>query len=192
MISGRSLTAGEITLAQSMFQDAIAYRLVSIHDEKYVFLQPANSGMTPNGRIYVDGVYSVDYSTESPQQQAFFIHEMTHVWQHQNKILAIGVIGSAILEIIRRLGDYDSAYPYLLDSSKDLTDYNLEQQAAIVEDYFRLTKLGLLPRRAQFLYSPASALHPSGAPTRQLYETVLHKFLRDPSYGQSGHRHTGY
>ena len=59
------------------------------------------------------------------------------------------VIGSAILEIIGRLGDYDSAYSYVLDASNDLTDYNLEQQASIVEDYFRLTKLGLQPRRAQ-------------------------------------------
>ncbi len=182
-MSDRSLTEGEIKLAKPIFKDSIDYSAVRVHDGKYIFFQPGNSGMTPNGEIYVDGIYSADYSGESPQRQAFFIHEMTHVWQYQNGILTAGVVGSAILEIIGRLGDYDSAYPYVLDSAKDLTDYNLEQQASIVEDYFRITKLGLLPRRAQLPYSRVCTPNPPGTPTRQLYETVLRKFLQDPAYG---------
>ena len=182
-MSGRSLTEGEIKLAKPIFKGSIDYALVRVHDEKYIFFQPGNSGMTPNGEIYVDGAYSADYSAESPQRQAFFIHEMVHVWQYQNGILTAGVIGSAILEIIGRLGDYDSAYSYVLDASNDLTDYNLEQQASIVEDYFRLTKLGLQPRRAQLPYSRTCRPNPPGTPTRQLYETVLRKFLQDPTYG---------
>lgn len=179
----RSLTDGEKRLARDIFGDSIDYSRVRVHDGKYIFFQPDNSGMTPNGEIYVAGIYSADYSGESPQRRAFFIHEMVHVWQYQNGILTAGVIGSAILEMIGRGGDYGSAYPYVLDSSRDLTDYNLEQQAAIVEDYFRLTRLGLQPRRARLPYSRTCRPNPRGTPTRQLYETVLRKFLQDPTYG---------
>ena len=175
----RDLTQGEKDLAKEIFKNSIQYSKVKIHDDKYIFFQPDNSGMTPNGEIYVDGIYSADYSGESPQLQAFFIHEMTHVWQHQNGVLTAGVIGSAILEIIGNAGDYDSAYPYVLDASKDLTDYGLEQQASIIEDYFRLIKHGLQPRRARTPYQRFCAPHP---PMRQLFEAVLRKFLQNPSY----------
>ena len=60
-MSGRSLTEGEIKLAKPIFKDSIDYSLVRVHDEKYIFFQPGNSGMTPNGEIYVDGAYSADY-----------------------------------------------------------------------------------------------------------------------------------
>lgn len=144
----RRLTQGEISLANDVFGGSIDMTRVKIHDGKFIFFQPNDSGMTPNGQIYVSGTYSADYAGEPPQRQAFFIHEMVHVWQHQTGVLAAGVIGSAIIEIIGRAGDYDSAYPYVLEEAKDLTEYGLEQQASIVEDYFRLTKLDLQPRRA--------------------------------------------
>jgi hypothetical protein len=180
---GRSLTEGEQQLAMRVFGRSIGFSRVRVHEEKYAFFQPDNSGMTPNGEIYVDGIYSADYSGESPQRKAFFIHEMVHVWQYQNGILTTGVMGSAILEMIGRIGDYDSAYPYVLDASRDLTDYNLEQQASIIEDYFRLTRLGLQPRRARLPYSRTCTPNPRGTPTPRLYETVLRRFLQDPTYG---------
>jgi hypothetical protein len=180
----RPLTQGEKDLAKPIFRDAVNYSLVRIHDGKYMFFQPDNNGMTPNGEIHVAGIYSSDYSGEGPSRQAFFIHEMVQVWQYQTGILTAGVIGSAILEVIGTLGDYDSAYPYVLEGSNDLTNYNLEQQAAVVEDYFRVTKLGLEPRRAQLPYSRTCSPNPRGKPTRQLYETVLRHFLQDPTYGK--------
>lgn len=170
----RRLTPGEIKLVKDVFGESIDTSRVRIHDEKYIFFQPDNSGMTPNGEIYVHGAYSPDFSSEAGQSQAFFIHEMVHVWQHQTGVLAGGVIGSAIIEMIGRLGDYGSAYPYVLDESKDLTDYGLEQQASIVEDYFRITRLSDKPRRAR---GPT-------APNRALYEKVLHRFITDPTYGR--------
>jgi hypothetical protein len=116
---------------------------------------------------------------------------MVHVWQYQNGILSAGVIGSAILEMIGTGGDYSSAYPYVLDEGRDLTDYNLEQQASIVEDWFRLTRLGLQPRRARLPYSrTCGATAPAGTPTRALYEKVLRRFLRDPTYGNTRYSRT--
>ncbi len=170
----RKLTQGEVRLVRDVFGDSIDVSRVKVHDEKYIFFQPDNSGMTPNGEIYIHGAYSADFSAARPDSQAFFIHEMVHVWQHQTGVLAGGVIGSAIVEMIGRLGDYGSAYPYVLDASKDLTDYGLEQQASIVEDYFRITRLGDEPRKAR---DPTS-------PNRALYEKVLHRFITDPTYGR--------
>ena len=178
----RALTQGEVALATQLYGSAIDYAQVKVHDGKYMFFQPNNSGMTPNGEIYVQGIYSADYSLESPQLQGFFIHEMAHVWQYQTGILSLGVIGSAIVEMIGRAGDYDSAYGYVLNASKDLTDYNLEQQASILEDYFRLTRLGLEPRRAKAAYSRTCNPAQPGPTARQLYEAVLHRFLHDPTY----------
>lgn len=187
----RTLTQGEMSLVKSVFGNSLDLARVRVHDEKYIFFQPDNSGMTPNGELYVHGVYSADYSSDRPNRQAFFIHEMVHVWQHQTGVLAGGVIGSAIVEMIGRLGDYGSAYPYVLDGAKDLTDYGLEQQASIVEDYFRITRLGDEPKRAR---APASRVCCPSQPTlsnRALYEKVLHRFLNDPTYGRRPRRVCG-
>jgi len=181
----RALTSGEIQLAKKVFKGSINYTLVKVHDEKYAFFQPDNSGMTPNGEIHVQGIYKADYSVATKSLQSFFIHEMTHVWQYQRGILTLGVIGSAILEIIGQAGDYDAAYPYVLDTKKDLTDYNLEQQASIVEDYFRITQLGLEAHNARAPYRrTCSPGHPSPS-DRKLYEAVLRRFLHDPTYSYS-------
>jgi type VI secretion system secreted protein VgrG len=174
----RPLTQGEISITRDIFKDSLDLSRVRIHARKFIFFQPDDSGMTPNGQIYVHGTYSGDYANEDALRKAFFIHEMVHVWQHQTGVLALGVIGSAIVEMIRRAGNYDAAYPYALDPAKDLKHYGLEQQASLIEDYFRLTRLGLQPRRA---LSPV-------APERALYEQVLHRFLSEPTYGRRPRR----
>ena len=67
-MSERALTAGEIALAKRMFKDSIDYSTVKIHNEKYLPVQPDESGMTPNGEIYAAGArtYSNDYALENP------------------------------------------------------------------------------------------------------------------------------
>ena len=44
-----------------------------------------------------------------------------------------------------RLGDYEDAYPYDLSDSDDLTDFNIEQQASIIEDFWRVARTPPLP-----------------------------------------------
>jgi len=183
-VVSRSLTSGEQELAQPIFKDAVDYSRVRIHNRRYIPFQPNNCGLTPRGTVYAVGIYSPDYSREGPHLRAFFIHEMVHVWQHQGKILRLGVIGSAVLEMIRNRGNYSLAYPYVLDPAMDLTDYNLEQQAAIVEDYFRLTKLRLSPQHARLSQVGKGRLDPRGTPALRLYEVVLSRFLQDPTYGK--------
>ena len=92
--AGRALSEGEISLAKDVFGDSIDYSTVRLRDEDYVPWQGKDYVMAPNGHIYfgeeLRGV--ADWSLESLQRQGLFIHEMTHVWQHQHgvNVLLVG------------------------------------------------------------------------------------------------------
>ncbi len=176
MATSRPLTAGEIALAKQVFKGSLDYAKVKVHNDTYIFFQPETVWMTPNGEIYCGKkVYTADFSAESKNYHAYFIHEMTHVWQYQ---MGMSVRSMAVGEMIENLGDYDEAYNYTLASSKDLLDYGLEQQAQIVEDYYRLqiAKTGRTSSRLKNKI-PQSKQLPA-------YKAVLSKFLSNPSYAK--------
>ena len=84
--TSRHLTPGEAALVRSMFGDAIETARVRLVLGKWWPFQPKRSAMAPMGDIYFHpdgGGWSDDFSTETLGRQAFFIHEMTHVWQAQ-------------------------------------------------------------------------------------------------------------
>ena len=82
----RPLTTGEVTLARSIFGDAIEYTSVRIHRAKWAFFQPRGTAMAPDGHLWFhpagDG-WCEDFCDRDVDRQGLFIHEMTHVWQHQ-------------------------------------------------------------------------------------------------------------
>lgn len=142
---GRGLSAEEIKLAEIIYKTSIDYKKVFVHKGKYGDLpygygQPDNTFMTPNGEIYAPAnVYSSDYALESDDLKATFIHEMCHVWQYQRNIKNVKT--SAIIEWAWHGTDYNEAYYYKLEEYKDLKEFGLEQQAVIIEDYYRVIKL---------------------------------------------------
>jgi hypothetical protein len=129
---GRNLTHGEIKLAQTVYQSVIKYEQVKIFNEKWAFFQPDNRAMAPNGNIYyskVDPAYRKDFSVAGVHidAKATFIHELAHVWQHQNGV-----------NVIAR-GTFERDYNYLpLDEDTDFYNFNIEQQGQIIRDYFYL------------------------------------------------------
>ena len=132
--------------------------------------------MTPNGEIYVSGaIYRKDYSKAGVGLQAFFIHEMTHVWQYQNNILRVKL--SAILGQIRHFGNYGKMYEYTLEEGKNLIDYGIEQQAAIVEDYFVNVKCGLAEFRGGRIQNRCAA-----AEKIEMLKNVMADFISDPTF----------
>ena len=176
MSGKRDLTSGEVVLALDLFRNSIRYERVKIHNGKYFFKQPGNSGMTPNGEIYVSGaLYRNDYSAASIRLQAFFIHEMAHVWQYQNKILRVRL--SAVLGQIRHFGNYGKMYKYILEDGKDLIEYGIEQQASIIEDYFILIKRGLSAFRGGRIQNQGTS-----AEKRELLKKVMANFIADPTF----------
>jgi hypothetical protein len=173
-LTARPLTQGEITLAKTVFGDSIDYAAVKVHDRKYSFLQPAGVAMAPNGHIYMNDIYRDDYAADA-HRVGTFIHEMTHVWQFQNKVLNPLHSGAALM--LKHKFNYGSCYAYKLDGGKDLLDYNMEQQASIVEDYFQLRHQG------RYNWQGSCANDAAATPDRMaLYEKVLEKFLKNPAY----------
>jgi hypothetical protein len=128
-MNSRSLTVGEIDLARSIFGDCVDYSKVRLIRGKWWPFQPRNAAMAPMGNIYFHPAgrgWSEDFANESVRRQAFFIHEMVHVWQAQAK-------GRFYLPLMRHPF---CRYDYQLTPGKPFDRYGLEQQAEIVTDRF--------------------------------------------------------
>lgn len=174
----RPLTKGEIALARTVFGDSIDYAAVYVSDQKFGGMDflPEGTAMAPNGNLFMPGCYHDDYAQESVLRQSLFIHEMTHVWQYQNKVLA-PIIEAAKLNVKHKF-NYMAAYNYTLDEKKDLLDYNMEQQASIVQDYFVLKNSG------QYSFWGNCENSCGDAEKKRLFEKVLEKFLAAPGYAR--------
>lgn len=176
-MTARSLTPGELALARSVFKDAIDYSRVSIHDARVLpaFIQKPGRAMAFLNKISFPGdAASADFSKESAVVQSIFIHEMVHVWQHQNNVLnTVYQFGRLML---KHRFDYDQAYLYTLEKGRELTSYNMEQQAMIVQDHFLRSRFNLAAA-----HRPACQNTPvqNNGP---LYDSVLEKFHRNPAY----------
>lgn len=89
--------------------------------------------MAPRGHLHFHPLsegYCEDFSKESLFRQAFFIHEMTHVWQSQTR-------GSWYLVTHRMPW---ARYSYSLKPGWPLSRYGIEQQAEIVKHAFLLRR----------------------------------------------------
>ncbi|MEO8700743.1 MAG: hypothetical protein ABI867_11900 [Kofleriaceae bacterium] len=171
----RALTAGEIALLKPIFRDGIDYAKVRVINNSFP-LQPANVYMTPRGHVYAPGgLWSADFSRASSGTRGVFIHEMTHVWQFAN---GMDLVGQGFVEFTRYRGQYEKAYPYELERSRDLTEYGMEQQASIVEDYFAIKYAHEHPHRI-------TNRGITDGERDALYAAVLKKFLGNPRYAQT-------
>lgn len=135
-MTGRGLTPAERDLAQRVFGASIAYEHVRLVCGKWWFLQPRNIVMAPRGHIHFhpDGPhYCADFCQQGLSEQGLFIHEMTHVWQHQQGI-----------NLLWRRHPF-SSYRYRLVPGKFFDRYGIEQQAEIVRHAFLLRQGAALP-----------------------------------------------
>ncbi len=144
----RALTSGEIALAASVFGDAIDYAKARIANSKFVFFQPANTTMAPLGTIHFHpkgGLYTENFSAAPIGVQGLFIHEMTHIWQHQK--------GIPLLLKRHPL----CRYTYAIKPGQKFEKYGIEQQAELVRHAFLLRH----------------GIRVEGAPPLEQYETIL-------------------
>jgi hypothetical protein len=146
----RSLTEGERALAASVFGRAIDYEPVRIRRRKWFPFQPRNVAMAPSGHIHFhprSDLWCHDFAHESAHRQGLFLHEMTHVWQAQER-------GRFYLVLMRHPL---CRYSYAIRPGWPLQRYGLEQQAEIV--------------RHAFLLRAGKTV--AGAPPISQYETLL-------------------
>lgn len=142
----RRLTEGEGELALEVFGAAIAparVRILALPVWNRAFVAGPGLIVWPAATVRAD---FADPATPL-RVQAVFVHELTHVWQAQNGInLLLGKL---------RAGDGAAAYAYDLVNGPAFGALNIEQQAMVVEDAFRLSRGGKAPHDAE-LYAAAS------------------------------------
>lgn len=164
----RPLTSGEIAMARQVFGDSVDYSKVKVHNHGYWLFfgfQDKNTAVTPNGEMYFpEGVYQADYSQQRAENQAWFIHEMVHVWQYQ--------LGYPIKRV--RAPRPGMSYEYTLAEAKKFCDYNMEAQGNIIADYYlvRFRDRQDLASEVKYRFSPNMLAS---------YMGVLSDFLADPS-----------
>ena len=144
MRAARPLTPDEITLARSVFGDAIDYARVRLVRRRWWPFQPKGVVMAPTGNIHFhpdSEQWSEDFAHEPLSAQGMFIHEMTHVWQSQTR-------GRFYLPLMRHPF---CRYGYELRPDRPFDRYGLEQQAEIARHAFLGTRgmpLAQVPNRS--------------------------------------------
>ncbi len=147
-MSARSLTLPERKLAASVFGASVDYDSVRICNDKWVFFQPRHVAMAPRGAIHFHPkgeLYCADFCDQGSSDQGLFIHEMTHVWQHQCGI-----------NLLLRRHPF-CRYSYSLKPGWPLYRYGIEQQAEIVRHAFLIRQ----------------GIEVPGAPGQGQYESIL-------------------
>lgn len=133
---GRALTSGERALVREVFGTALEVDRPRVYARGFVPVAHRRGlAMAPNGNVYFHpDDHREDFSRAGLPQQAWFIHEMTHVWQHQ-----CGVC-------VWLRGLLNRRYGYLpFDPSRSFGSYGVEQQGDIVQDYFLLLRGARVP-----------------------------------------------
>lgn len=128
-MGSRSLTAAETALARDVFGNAIDYSRVKVFARKWWLFQPRQIAMAPDGNLWLSpkgDLYCDDFCQSPIERQGLFIHEMTHVWQHQQGV-----------NLILRRHPF-CRYSYALKAGWSLNKYGIEQQAEIVRHAFLL------------------------------------------------------
>jgi hypothetical protein len=134
--NARHLGRHEISIAKSVFEDTIAYDRVIISDGLGFSGRPFTVPVPfTSPRKYMilagDGYTGMSYRQEDKD---LLIHELTHVWQGHHSTWAWSVQGSSVYHQAR---EGDDAYSYDKTNYKDWDSYGPEQQAQIVEDWYK-------------------------------------------------------
>lgn len=157
----RALTAGEQNILHTIFRDALNYQKIRVYPRRYLPFQAALIAMAPNGAMFFprQTLYCDDFSCVAPNYTALFIHEAVHIWQHQ---LGFPVRLAGLCFALK--GGYRSRkiyhYQHLLTKHSHFSQFNMEQQAVMITDYFvaqlfhQQQRHDLLPILQDFLDQP--------------------------------------
>lgn len=135
-LGSRTLTDGERALAESAFGDALDLTRIRILASPWPFDRAFVPGrwFAREWIVWPWRTLPPDIALEPLKLQATFIHELTHVWQAQQ---GVNLITGKI-----RAGDKPSSYEYPIGVECAWGALNIEQQAMVVEDRFRLQRGG--------------------------------------------------
>lgn len=124
----RPLTENEIAIALNVFGETINYELVRIDRHAYVGTKQMNIAYVSFHTINSWGKLRKD----------IFIHELMHVWQYER--MGAVYIPLALSAQKTKMGyNYGGVSVLWENAEEGLKAFNLEQQADIVADYYRIT-----------------------------------------------------
>src|SRR4051812_14490490 len=136
----RPLTIDEKNLLAKVFKAMLPYGDIRVRINSAQIGGPDNS-ITPEGHPYFSPRhYKADFARGTVAEQWIFFHEMTHSWQYFHNISPM--LNAAILAIASP-GNYKGVYKYDLGDKTRMNEFNIEQQASLVADYFSLSHGGI-------------------------------------------------
>jgi hypothetical protein len=170
-MSRRHITAGERQFLRSIFEETLPYAGLEL-DTNDGNWGGKNNSITPEEIPHFSTkIICPDFSapTVDKSDKGIFIHEFMHVWQFYHGVhKVLGFLAQAI----RHPTDYGKAYPYDLSDSNDILDFNFEQQAAIIEDFWRVNEgmragsnIGRWKTKPADYYPYAEQVRSAGGPT---------------------------
>ena len=147
-MASRLLKKSEVEFARQVFEDQLPYK--KVHLASYYL--PGNDGVpvtlaSVSSIIPVNTLrhYTIYFGPEvfkdgadRPGIRDTFIHELTHVWQGYHSSLGWEYMVNSMIaqgHAILTQGDRNRAYDYKPGKAWD--DYNVEQQALLVQDWYR-------------------------------------------------------
>ncbi|MDO5638854.1 MAG: type IV secretion protein Rhs [Neisseria sp.] len=159
----RGLTPQETAVARRVFGSSMDYGRVRIY--RGIPLLPAlNVAVAPCNHIYFPrNNCPADFTLAAPNYQVWLIHELTHVWQHQQGYRPW--LGGLLLAV---KGGYHrrSAYVYPpLQTIRRFAELNMEQQADLIAHYYAARYLEWPHYRTQL----------------PMFQTALQAFLDNPA-----------
>jgi len=116
---------------KALFGSSVDYEKIRL--KRGLLLTVRGSAVTIDNTVsFSKDSYSLDFSlVESIGLLSLLAHEVTHVWQYQNRVRGYWWMKAALEHIRHR----SQVYHYRLDRRKSLDEYRFEQQAQIVQDY---------------------------------------------------------
>jgi Putative peptidoglycan-binding domain-containing protein len=150
----RPLKPDEISLAQKVFQNELPYDKVYIADK---FLPGNTVPVTVAMPVAVAGKFNpivkvhtgivfviywgdvIYHGSAASIEPATLIHELTHVWQGSHDKNKLAYMAESLIaqgKAIWDSGDRNKAYVYDKTNYRNWKEYNVEQQANIVGDWF--------------------------------------------------------
>lgn len=134
----RSLTGPEANAAKSVFGNSLNLSPVKLAEAP--LMAAGGYARTPFNTVYFPpGTFQLPFNQLMP----WLIHELTHVWQHQHGVSVLTKVWWALHGA--------SAYPYGGEAAlrrdaaagKHFRDYNTEQQADMMKDFYVAQTAGL-------------------------------------------------
>ncbi len=149
-MASRLLKESEVAFARQVFEDRLPYGRVYLSSSYFPFNGRSKTAVTAASlptlvparslRSYIifAGPEVFGGGADGPDFRDTFVHELTHVWQGYHGLLGWAYMAQSMLAqgyAVLTQGDRNRAYDY--EPGEPWADYNVEQQALLVQDWYR-------------------------------------------------------